>query len=596
MKTLLRIFALAVLFGAATGAFAQHSLQLDDGHGHTSILTSQGSDALDMFTLPVGGGTLITQPPVGVPALVWLTAANGSLTDLTNNFLGTSDNTPVRMVTGGADAAHTRLWIGTNGRIGIANTNPAGLFANTSNNNLYQAFGTNNQSFNWQVSNGTGQGWVGEFTNSDPTAGANGVAIGVGNNNAGTSVFTLQAPSNVILNVTADGKAIFSNATDVFLNKLTTNGVVHTSGGNGQLGVSAVLLGSEVSGTLPINNGGTNGTATPTAGAVAYGTGTAYAFTLAGTSGQVLTSGGAGTPTWTSQSALAIPFGSITNATQSTTNLVVGNGGSLSATGTGSINATALLGNTWAVPASIGSTTPNAGAFSTLTANTYINFLGTTVQLLLNGVAGTSGQVLTSAGVGNTPTWTSQTALVNTLGGDVSGASNANTINSANAGIGGRLAAGLNTAANNAVNGDVVNHDATLTVATNKLGINLNNANTWTGTQTFGGTVYTPNAPAALVAGNNNDVPFSASSSFFQISGASGAVLTSITGGAVGRTIVLLNVGANPITLKSQQAALGTGTNRLDLPGGGDIILGTKGAATFMYDNTNNWWELVSTN
>ena len=53
-----------------------------------------------------------------------------------------------------------------------------------------------------------------------------------------------------------------------------------------------------VTGTLPIANGGTNGTSAPTAGAVPYGTGTAYAFTSAGTAGQVLTSNGAGAPTW----------------------------------------------------------------------------------------------------------------------------------------------------------------------------------------------------------------------------------------------------------------------------------------------------------
>ncbi len=52
------------------------------------------------------------------------------------------------------------------------------------------------------------------------------------------------------------------------------------------------------SGTIPIVRGGTNGTAAPTAGAVAYGTGTAYAFTAAGSSGQVLQSNGAGAPTW----------------------------------------------------------------------------------------------------------------------------------------------------------------------------------------------------------------------------------------------------------------------------------------------------------
>jgi hypothetical protein len=49
---------------------------------------------------------------------------------------------------------------------------------------------------------------------------------------------------------------------------------------------------------IAINRGGTNGTATPTAGGAAYGTGTAYAFTAAGTAGQVLTSAGASAPVW----------------------------------------------------------------------------------------------------------------------------------------------------------------------------------------------------------------------------------------------------------------------------------------------------------
>ncbi len=69
---------------------------------------------------------------------------------------------------------------------------------------------------------------------------------------------------------------------------------------------NTVSLTAGVNGTLPIANGGTNGTATPTAGAVPYGTGTAYAFTSAGTSGQVLTSSGAGAPTWSSVSGLAV--------------------------------------------------------------------------------------------------------------------------------------------------------------------------------------------------------------------------------------------------------------------------------------------------
>ena len=57
--------------------------------------------------------------------------------------------------------------------------------------------------------------------------------------------------------------------------------------------------------TVAINRGGTGGTATPTAGGAAYGTGTAYAFTAAGTSGQVLTSNGASAPTWQTPTAYA---------------------------------------------------------------------------------------------------------------------------------------------------------------------------------------------------------------------------------------------------------------------------------------------------
>ena len=56
--------------------------------------------------------------------------------------------------------------------------------------------------------------------------------------------------------------------------------------------------GITLAGTLAIANGGTNSTATATAGGAVYGTGTAYAFTAAGTAGQVLTSAGASAPVW----------------------------------------------------------------------------------------------------------------------------------------------------------------------------------------------------------------------------------------------------------------------------------------------------------
>ena len=69
--------------------------------------------------------------------------------------------------------------------------------------------------------------------------------------------------------------------------------------------------------TIAINRGGTNGTATPVAGTVAYGTGTAYAFTAAGTSGQVLQSNGASAPTWVTPAVYAtVTDDTTTNATR----------------------------------------------------------------------------------------------------------------------------------------------------------------------------------------------------------------------------------------------------------------------------------------
>lgn len=59
-----------------------------------------------------------------------------------------------------------------------------------------------------------------------------------------------------------------------------------------------VGLTTHVSGVLPIANGGTNSQDTPDDGGIAFGDGTGYAFTAAGTEGQVLTSHGTSAPTW----------------------------------------------------------------------------------------------------------------------------------------------------------------------------------------------------------------------------------------------------------------------------------------------------------
>lgn len=65
----------------------------------------------------------------------------------------------------------------------------------------------------------------------------------------------------------------------------------------------AVSLTADVSGILPIANGGTNSGATATAGGVSYGTGSALAFTAAGSSGQYLKSNASSAPAFASFTA-----------------------------------------------------------------------------------------------------------------------------------------------------------------------------------------------------------------------------------------------------------------------------------------------------
>jgi hypothetical protein len=62
---------------------------------------------------------------------------------------------------------------------------------------------------------------------------------------------------------------------------------------------------------LAIASGGTNTNATPTLGGVAYGTGSAYALTAAGTTGKVLTSNGAAPPTWEDTIAPVVAGGAL---------------------------------------------------------------------------------------------------------------------------------------------------------------------------------------------------------------------------------------------------------------------------------------------
>jgi hypothetical protein len=266
----------------------------------------------------------------------------------------------------------------------------------------------------------------------------------------------------------ADTTTTLAKLPDVATGNALISGGVITAPAWGKIGLT-----THVSGILPIANGGTNGSSTPAAGAVPYGTGTAYAFTAVGTAGQVLTSNGAGVPTWTTnaggdvtgpasstdnaiarfdsvtgkliQNSLVIvdDTGSVTGVNSLTAqSLTVNNNSTLGSSNTdtinfvgrinsdfdpatdntydlgrvghewrnlyidGTANIDSLIADTADINAgtidntTIGATTPQNGSFVDLSVTGTTSF---------DGAQGTSGQVLTSAGTGNTPTWTTPT-------------------------------------------------------------------------------------------------------------------------------------------------------------------------------------------
>jgi hypothetical protein len=102
------------------------------------------------------------------------------------------------------------------------------------------------------------------------------------------------------------------------------NGTTVLSGsslGSGVTGSSLTSVGTITSGTwngtdIGLADGGTNASLTAVNGGIVYSSASALAISSAGTSSQVLLSGGAGAPTWTNQSSLAV--GSATTSTTAT--------------------------------------------------------------------------------------------------------------------------------------------------------------------------------------------------------------------------------------------------------------------------------------
>ena len=122
--------------------------------------------------------------------------------------------------------------------------------------------------------------------------------------------------------------------------------------------------------------GGTGAAITPAAGAVVYSTGSALAVSLAGTSGQVLTSGGTSGPTWVNASSLTT--GTATSATTAA-NILGGSAGYL--VYQVDTNQTGFIapGTSGYILKSTGASTPPSWVTSALTIGSTAVSVGTTV-------------------------------------------------------------------------------------------------------------------------------------------------------------------------------------------------------------------------
>ena len=236
----------------------------------------------------------------------------------------------------------------------------------------------------------------------------------------GTGTITV-ANTGVLSNIAGTGISVSSATGDV---TISNTGVLSWSGGTTGLTPATATTGAvTLAGTLAIANGGTNGASTPTAGAVPYGTGTAYAFTAVGTSGQVLTSAGAGVPTWTTPTTGTVTSVGLAMPVQFTvTNSPVTSSGTLTAAWT-TQSANVLL----AGPTSGAGAVPTFRALTTadIPALPYGTGTVTSVGLSLPSIIAVTNSPVTTSG---TLTGTLTTQAVNTIfAGPSSGAAAAPT-------------------------------------------------------------------------------------------------------------------------------------------------------------------------
>jgi len=251
---------------------------------------------------------------------------------------------------------------------------------------------------------------------------------------------TLIQPTTIAL---AGNSFTLSGSGNVTISQFATAGIVKNSAA-GVLSTGQVNLASstEVTGILPIANGGTNSSTIGGAGTVAFSNGTSLNYTAVGTGGQVLVSNGTGTPTWQNPSGLVLANNGLTKSGDTVQiggtfikntsvgmnsrtltyngagNITVDGTVILAPNGTGVVQANRFVGSGSLTNAVDLTTAEVNGILPIANGGTNSSTIGGAGTVAFsNGTSlnytavGTGGQVLVSNGTG-TPTWQNPSGLV----------------------------------------------------------------------------------------------------------------------------------------------------------------------------------------
>jgi hypothetical protein len=322
-------------------------------NGGTGVTSSTGSGDVVLSTSP----TLVT-PVLGTPASGNL--ANCTFPTLNQNTTGTADN--------------------VTGVVAIAN---GGTGQTTQQNAMDALAGATTSGF-YLRGNGTDVVMAAIVAGDVPTLNQNttGTADNVTGVVAAANGGTGQSSYAVGDLVYASTTTALSKLADVATGNALISGGVGVAPSYGKIDLT-----THVSGTLPIANGGTNGTATPTLGGVIVGTGTAYASTAAGTTGQVLLAQTGAAPVWGSA-----PASGVTSLTGTANQITA-------SASTGAI--TLSTPSTFIAPGSIAATTTVTGTTINASQPFIVNSLTATVSYSIpaGSSASSAGPITVNSGV-----------------------------------------------------------------------------------------------------------------------------------------------------------------------------------------------------